>query len=109
MVQQMDTMMKVMPLMSVFMCFSMPSGLGIYWITSAVVRTIQQVAVNKQLDKKSIEETDYNSFLELLKEHNSNTLVFVIAEYSKDNDNVEVTIKEVLTKKDLKKRLLQIK
>ena len=56
MVQQMDMMMKVMPIMSIFMCFSMPSGLGIYWITSAVVRTIQQVAVNKQLDKKSIEE-----------------------------------------------------
>ena len=56
MVQQMDTMMKIMPIMSVFMCFSMPSGLGIYWITSAVVRTIQQVAVNKQLDKKSIDE-----------------------------------------------------
>ena len=56
MVQQMDTMMKVMPIMSIFMCFSMPSGLGIYWITSAVVRTIQQVAVNKQLDKKSIDE-----------------------------------------------------
>ena len=56
MVQQMDMMMKVMPIMSVFMCFSMPSGLGIYWITSAVVRTIQQVMVNKQLDKKSIDE-----------------------------------------------------
>lgn len=56
MMQQMDMMMKVMPIMSVFMCFSMPSGLGIYWITSAVVRTIQQVAVNKQLDKKSIDE-----------------------------------------------------
>lgn len=49
------------------------------------------------IDKNSIEETDYNDFLELLKEHKSNTLVFVIAEYSKDNDNVEVTIKEVLT------------
>lgn len=56
MMQQMDMMMKVMPIMSVFMCFSMPSGLGIYWITSAVVRTIQQVVVNRQLDKKSIDE-----------------------------------------------------
>ena len=56
MVQQMDMMMKVMPLMSVVMCFSMPSGLGIYWITSAVVRTIQQVLVNRQLDKKSIDD-----------------------------------------------------
>ena len=56
MTQQMDMMLKIMPLMSVFMCFTMPSGLGIYWITSAVVRTIQQVLVNKQLSKKSIDE-----------------------------------------------------
>lgn len=56
MMQQMNMMMKIMPLMSVFMCFSMPSGLGIYWITSAVVRTIQQVAVNKYLSKKSVDE-----------------------------------------------------
>ena len=56
MMQQMDMMLKIMPLMSVFMCFTMPSGLGIYWITSAVVRTIQQVMVNKQLSKKSIDE-----------------------------------------------------
>lgn len=56
MVQQMNTMMKVMPLMSVVMCFTMPSGLGIYWITSAVVRTIQSVIINHQLDKKPIDE-----------------------------------------------------
>ncbi len=56
MVQQMNTMMKVMPLMSVIMCFTMPSGLGIYWITSAVVRTIQSVIINHQLDKKPIDE-----------------------------------------------------
>ena len=56
MMQQMDMMLKIMPLMSVFMCFTMPSGLGIYWITSAVVRTIQQVMVNKQLSKKSVDE-----------------------------------------------------
>lgn len=56
MMQQMNMMMKIMPLMSVVMCFSMPSGLGIYWITSAVVRTIQQVFVNRSLNKKSIDD-----------------------------------------------------
>ncbi len=56
MMQQMNMMMKIMPLMSVVMCFSMPAGLGIYWITSAVVRTIQQVVVNKSLNKKSIDD-----------------------------------------------------
>ena len=56
MAAQMKTMMNVMPLISVFMCFSMPAGLGIYWIASAVVRTIQQLVINKFLSKKSIDE-----------------------------------------------------
>lgn len=56
MVTQMNQTMKFMPLMSVVLCFSMPVGLGLYWITSAVVRTIQQVLINKALDKKSIDE-----------------------------------------------------
>lgn len=54
--QQMNMLIKVMPIMSIFMCFSMPSGLGMYWITSAVVRTIQSFCVNKYLAKKSIDE-----------------------------------------------------
>ena len=56
MAAQMKTMMNVMPLISVFMCFSMPAGLGIYWIASAVVRTIQQLVINKFLSKKSRDE-----------------------------------------------------
>ena len=56
MMQQMNMMLKIMPLMSIFMCFSMPAGLGIYWITSAVVRTIQQVCINKYLNTKSIDD-----------------------------------------------------
>ena len=34
----------------------MPAGLGIYWIASAVVRTIQQLVINKFLSKKSMDE-----------------------------------------------------
>ena len=56
MAQQMDMMMKIMPIMSIVMCFSMPAGLGIYWIASAVVRTVQQFIINKVLDKKSIDD-----------------------------------------------------
>ena len=56
MAKQMNMMMNFMPIMSVVLCFSMPSGLGLYWIVSAVVRTIQQVFVNKSLNKKPIEE-----------------------------------------------------
>lgn len=49
------------------------------------------------IDKKTLEFPDYNNFLELLKEHRSNVLVFSIAEYLKQGDNVEITLKEVLT------------
>lgn len=56
MAQQMNMMMNIMPLMSVFLCFTMPIGLGLYWITSAVVRTIQQICVNKVLSKKSVDD-----------------------------------------------------
>lgn len=56
MVQQMNATMKFMPAISVFFCFTMPVGLGIYWITSAVVRTIQTIFINKSLDKKPLDE-----------------------------------------------------
>ncbi len=52
----MKTMNYTMPLLSVFMCFTLPTGLGIYWITSAVVRTIQQLIVSKQLSKIDMDE-----------------------------------------------------
>lgn len=52
----MKSMNITMPLMSVFMCFSMPTGLGIYWAFSAIVRMIQQILINKHLDKIPMEE-----------------------------------------------------
>ena len=45
----------VMPLMSAFFCFTFPVGLGIYWISSAVVRSVQQVLINRHLNKMDIE------------------------------------------------------
>ena len=52
----MKTMNNVMPLMSAFFCLSLPVGMGIYWIMSAVVRTIQQYFINKHLDKQDMTE-----------------------------------------------------
>lgn len=56
MMNSMNTMNKTMPLLSVFMCFTFPSGLGLYWIVSAVVRSVQQVVINKYLDKVPVED-----------------------------------------------------
>ena len=50
------TMNTVMPLMSAFFCFTFPVGLGIYWIASAVVRSIQQLLINRHLNKMNIDD-----------------------------------------------------
>ena len=49
-------MNTVMPLMSAFFCFTFPVGLGIYWIASAVVRSIQQLLINRHLNKMNIDD-----------------------------------------------------
>ncbi len=56
MANSMKTMNTVMPLMSLVFCFSFPVGLGIYWVISAVVRSVQQVMINKYLDKMDMDE-----------------------------------------------------
>ena len=56
MASSMKTMNTVMPLMSAVFCFTFPVGLGIYWIASAVVRSIQQVLINRHFDKIDMNE-----------------------------------------------------
>lgn len=56
MATSMKTMNTFMPLMSAFFCFTFPVGLGIYWIASAVVRSIQQILINRHMDKIDIDE-----------------------------------------------------
>ena len=55
MAQQMKTMNIMMPLMSAFFCWSLPNGMGLYWIAGAVIRCIQQVVINKHIDKMDID------------------------------------------------------
>ena len=52
----MKMMNTLMPLMSVFICFSIQTGLGIYWIASAVFRTVISVIINKCIDKQGIDK-----------------------------------------------------
>ena len=55
MAQQMKTMNIMMPLMSFFITFSVPVGLGLYWIAGAIVRVIQQYFLNKHFEKIDLE------------------------------------------------------
>ncbi len=56
MAASMKMMNMVMPLFSAWLCFSLPSGMGLYWVAGSVVRSIQQVIINKHIDKMDFEE-----------------------------------------------------
>lgn len=52
----MNTMNTMMPLMSVFFCTTLPAGMGLYWIASAVFRTIIYMFVDKFFNSKSVDQ-----------------------------------------------------
>lgn len=54
--QMMKQMNIMMPLMSVFFCFTFPAAIGIYWVASSVFQIIQQVIVNSYLNKVDIDD-----------------------------------------------------
>lgn len=56
MAQSMKTMNVMMPLMSAFFCFTLPAGMGLYWIAGSVVRSVQQIMINRHIDKIDIDE-----------------------------------------------------
>ena len=56
MAQQMKTMNLMMPLMSFVLCFTVPVGLGIYWICSALVRVVQQFFINKHIQNLDLDD-----------------------------------------------------
>lgn len=53
--QSMKTMNTIMPIMSAWFCLTLPAGMGLYWVIGAVVRSIQQIAINKHIDKMDID------------------------------------------------------
>lgn len=61
MAQSMKQMNLMMPLMSAIFCFTLPSGMGLYWIMSALVRSVQQVILNRHFDKIDLDEIIKNN------------------------------------------------
>lgn len=56
MASSMKTMNYMMPVMSAIFCYTLPAGMGLYWIAGSVVRSIQQVIINKHIDKMDLDE-----------------------------------------------------
>ena len=55
MMASMKMMTNIMPIMSAVFCLTLPAGMGIYWIAGAVVRSVQQIMINKHLDKVDLD------------------------------------------------------
>ena len=55
MTQSMKTMNYMMPIMSAWFCFTLPAGMGLYWIAGSVIRSVQQVFINKSIDKMDMD------------------------------------------------------
>ena len=64
---QMEATMKsmniFMPLFTAFICFTFPFGIGIYWIIGSLVRTVQQLIINRHLN-----HMDMDAFIKKNKE-----------------------------------------
>ena len=54
--QSMKMMNTMMPIISAIFCISMPSGLGLYWIMGSVVQCVQQIFINRYMDKVDVEQ-----------------------------------------------------
>ena len=50
--RQMRTMNLLMPLMSLWFCFTMPAAMGVYWIVNSVFMTIQEGTLGRYYTKK---------------------------------------------------------
>lgn len=57
----MKMMNSMMPLMSAFFCFTLPAGMGLYWIAGSVIRSIQQIVINRHIDKMNLDEIIKNN------------------------------------------------
>jgi len=52
----MKSMNIFLPIMSGAICFMMPIGAGLYWIISSVVQIVQQIFINRYMEKITVEE-----------------------------------------------------
>ena len=52
----MKSMNMIMPLFTAFIFFTFPVGIGIYWIIGAVIRSVQQLIINRRLNNMDMDE-----------------------------------------------------
>ena len=110
--QSMKTMNIMMPIMSAVFCFSLPAGMGIYWIAGAVVRSIQQIVINKHIDKIDIDaEIAKNTakYKEKLEKNKSTRQMNLYANMNTRNSDLTSTGSSVMSEKEKEEKLQKVR
>ncbi len=56
MMQSMNTTMMLMPLMSAFFCYTLPAGMGLYWVIGSLFQIVQQIFLNSYFKNKDVND-----------------------------------------------------
>jgi YidC/Oxa1 family membrane protein insertase len=100
MANSMKTMNLMMPIMSAVMAFTLPIGLGLYWIAGAVIRCVQQLAINKYMDKVDLDELIKKNLEKSNKKREKQGLPQISASAKANVKNIEVTSNEKQVKSE---------
>lgn len=103
MANSMKTMNLMMPIMSAVMSFTLPIGLGLYWIAGAVIRCIQQIAINKHMDKVDLDDLVKKNLEKANKKRAKQGLPQISASAKTNVKNIETPIKNNKIKTDEEK------
>lgn len=98
----MKVMNNVMPLVSGFMCLVLPIGIGIYWITGNIFRTIQQIFVNHYMDKMDVEELRQKNLEKMEKKNARREKMGIPTTPIQDAANMKTNSIENVAKKQIK-------
>ena len=99
--QMMKSMNVMMPLMSVWFCFSFASGIGLYWIASSVFMLLQQLILNWYFGKKTNEELLQDAMAKANEKTVENRLKLMQAkEDSEEKNRMEKIAKQNLKTKE---------
>lgn len=101
----MKIMMFVMPLFSVWMTFSVPIGVAIYWITGYVIMIVQTLVINKMYNPEELRAEAIAELKEKRKGRNSKKVV-VEEVISHDKNGKAVKTTKTVSQKEIDRRRL---
>ena len=101
------SMTYMMPLMSLYFCFIMPAGLGIYWVASAGFQLIQQLILNhhfNNMDVNAMIERNLEKAEENRAKGHKTVMERMMGVSKKAEDEADAATRGVTTKRTISER-----